>query len=362
MDVDASKPVAIVTGANTGIGRETALGLAKAGMKVFLACRNADKAREAATYIRQSCSHIPGGQADVDILVLDLQSLQSVRKCATDFKSRNLPLHLLVNNAGVNPIHIPGPPWYTAEGVGVSAQINYLGPYVLTRLLEENLVAAAPSRVVNVSSIRHRQAKMHDPVYHDVLREKFLRDFEAASYTEAKLANILFTFELQRRWQGKGIQSCAVDPGAVASDIWKRTKYNRPPWKWLAKIAFAPTWDGALPVLHAATSPLVHDDAQLQNTTASLRLFARGAFAWPMVVAPTLSEFVLVCAVALDWQIRNLSSYCWGRRRRRRKSTNRSGSSRLSNCKEVPANPIAYDANLASKLWTLSAEIAGLPV
>jgi NAD(P)-dependent dehydrogenase (short-subunit alcohol dehydrogenase family) len=97
MDVDASKRVAIVTGANTGIGRETALGLAKAGMKVFLACRNADKAREAATYIRQSCSHIPGGQADVDILVLDLQSLQSVRKCATDFKSRNLPLHLLVN-------------------------------------------------------------------------------------------------------------------------------------------------------------------------------------------------------------------------------------------------------------------------
>ncbi|CAM6058423.1 unnamed protein product [Sphagnum tenellum] len=127
---------------------------------------------------------------------------------------------------------------------------------------------------------------------------------------------------------GKGVQACAVDPGAVASDIWKRTKYNRPPWKWLAKIAFAPTWDGALPVLHAATTPLVHDDAQLQNTTASLRLFARGAFAWPMVVAPTLSEFVLVCAVALDWQIRNLSSYCWGRRRRR-KSTNRSGSSRF---------------------------------
>jgi NAD(P)-dependent dehydrogenase (short-subunit alcohol dehydrogenase family) len=66
--------------------------------------------------------------------------------------------------------------------------------------------------------------------------EKFLRDFEAASYAEAKLANILFTFELQRRWQGKGVQACAVDPGAVASDIWKRTKYNRPPWKWLAKV------------------------------------------------------------------------------------------------------------------------------
>jgi hypothetical protein len=82
------------------------------------------------------------------------------------------------------------------------------------------------------------------------------------------------------------------------------------------------------------------------------------------VVAPTPSEFVIVCTVALDWQIRNLSSYCyyWGRRSRRRESTNRSGSSRfLSKCKEVPANPIAYDANLASKLWILSAEIAGLP-
>ncbi|KAH9542587.1 hypothetical protein CY35_13G015400 [Sphagnum magellanicum] len=319
-----SKRVAIVTGSNTGIGRETALSLARDGMKVFLACRSVDKAHEAATYIRESSKG-----ADVDILLLDLRTLESVRKCAADFKSHNLPLHLLVNNAGV----ALGTPWYTSEGVGGSAQVNYLGPYVLTRLLEDKLVAGAPSRVVNVSSAMHRRARIDNP-------EKFLREFKEGDYSQAKLANVLFTFELQRRWQGKGVQACAVDPGAVASDIWRRSLFNQKPWKWLVKLLFAPTWDGAIPVVHAATTPL--DDTQKDT---QLRLFARGGFAWPVAVQPRPSTFFGMCGAALDWPIRNLSRG-W----------------LLSEVKEVPANPIAYDTNLASKLWTLSADIANLPV
>jgi NAD(P)-dependent dehydrogenase (short-subunit alcohol dehydrogenase family) len=84
-------------------------------------------------------------------------------------------------------------------------------------------------QVVNVSSVMHRRARIDDP-------EKFLREFKEGDYSQAKLANVLFTFELQRRWQGKGVQACAVDPGAVASDIWRRSLFNRKPWKWLVKV------------------------------------------------------------------------------------------------------------------------------
>ncbi|KAG0627544.1 hypothetical protein M758_2G209700 [Ceratodon purpureus] len=323
MDSGHPKEVAIVTGSNTGIGRETALSLAKDGMKVFMACRSADRGHEAASYIREACP-----EADVEVLLLDLKTLDSVRKCATDFKSRNLPLKLLVNNAGVTL----GTPWYTDEGVGGSAQVNYLGHYVLTRLLEDSLVAGAPSRVVNVSSIMGRGVTIPDP-------EKFFKDFRAGQYAQAKLANILFSFELQRRWQVKGIQTCAVDPGAVMSDIWRRSRFNKPPISWGMKVAFAPTWDGATPVYHAATTPL-----KTEQDKTPLRLFARGGFAWWGVTKPSPTPILQLTAAALDWPVRFLSRGMF-----------------FSKVEEVPANPQAYDEKLASKLWSLSADIAGLP-
>jgi len=176
-----------------------------------------------------------------------------------------------------------------------------------------------------------RGVKFPDP-------EKFLRDFEAGQYSQSKLANILFTFELQRRWQGKGIQACAVDPGAVFSDIWRTSIYNKPPISWALKVAFAPTWDGAMPVYHAATTPLKTD-----HDKSPFRLFARGGFAWWGVTKPNSPPIFGLTAAALDWPVRYLSRGLF-----------------FSKVVQVPANPQAYDEDLASKLWSLSADVAGV--
>jgi retinol dehydrogenase-12 len=169
------KKVAIVTGGNTGLGKETALALAKVDIKVFITCRSVDKGREAVTYIQDACP-----TADVEILLLDLKTLESVRKCAAEFKSRKLPLNILVNNAGA----AMGKPWYTQEGVGGSAQVNHLGAYTLTRLLEEELTLGAPSRVVNVSSVTHRLASMPDAVSNTCTRiEQILQELLLFSCT-----------------------------------------------------------------------------------------------------------------------------------------------------------------------------------
>lgn len=317
------KKVAIVTGGNTGIGRETALALVKDGMKVFITCRSVDKGRESVAYIQDACP-----TADLEILLLDLKTLDSVRKCASEFKSRKLPLSVLVNNAG----SAMGKSWYTEEGVGGSAQVNYLGHYVFTRLLEEELALGAPSRVVNVSSITHRQAIIPDA-------DTFLKKFSGGLYVECKLANVLFTLEAQRQWQGKGIQSAAVDPGAVWSDIWRRSKFNKPPFSWVLKATYAPTWDGAKPVIYAATAPY---DAP-KKEQAPVRYFARGCFASPLITSiyPGRLLFHLLGSF-LDWPIRKLS-----------------GGALCSQVKDVPAAPAAYDTKLSASLWKQSALVAG---
>ncbi|CAM6125647.1 unnamed protein product [Calypogeia fissa] len=320
----AKQKVAIVTGANTGIGRETALALAKDDVKVFITCRDWDKGREAVKYIQDACP-----TADVEIILLDLKTLDSVRRAAAEFKSKKLPLNILVNNAG----SAMGKPWYTAEGVGGSAQVNYLGAYAFTRLLEEELTLGAPSRVVNVSSITHRHASIETAV-------KFLKNFKAGLYAECKLASVLFTHEAQRQWQGKGIESASVDPGAVWSDIWRRSKFNKPPFSWLLKVCYAPTWDGAKPVIYAATAP--YDPPKKEKEP--VRFFARGCFASPLVTYPIPGgQLIHVIASFLDWPIRKFSrgAFC-------------------SQIKDVPAAPIAYDKNLASSLWKESAIIVGL--
>eukprot|EP00246_Nothoceros_aenigmaticus_P002192 TRINITY_DN12993_c0_g1_i1.p1 TRINITY_DN12993_c0_g1~~TRINITY_DN12993_c0_g1_i1.p1 ORF type:complete len:326 (+),score=35.03 TRINITY_DN12993_c0_g1_i1:430-1407(+) len=315
--------VAIVTGANTGIGRETALALAKDGIKVFLACRSLSKADEAIEYILKS---VP--EADVEALELDLRTLESVHKCANQFKSKKLPLNILVNNAGA----AMGTSWYTPEGVGGSAQVNFLGPYVLTRLLEKNLIEGAPSRVVNVSSITHRHARIRDA-------DKFLRDFKSGLYGHTKLANVLFTSELQRRWGDRGVEAIAVDPGSVSSDIWRRSKYNRPPFSWVLKSAYAPTWDGAKAVIYSASSPL---DSEKSKQGRPFKYIARGAFTWSVVTTAKPIGILHLFVTFLDWPLR------WASR-----------GYLCSQIKDVPAAPWAYDKELAATIWNKAGAITG---
>ncbi|DBB18667.1 TPA: hypothetical protein ACH3X3_000279 [Trebouxia sp. C0006] len=199
---------AIVTGATQGIGKEVAKELARQGATVVLACRNLDAARDCADEIRaaQPAANVVVGPA------LDLSQPNSIRKFATTYQQQQRPLHILVNNAGANYM----PESYTSQGVGILCQVNYLGPYHLTRLLEPQLAASAPSRVVNVSSIMHRAASVNSNIH------RFLTDWNKGSqYANTKLANVLFTYAAQRRlgYRNQGIQRVIQFSGAKGRPV-----------------------------------------------------------------------------------------------------------------------------------------------
>lgn len=197
--------VVVVTGANSGIGRETALGLARLGATVVMTARNQAKGEEAVAYVEHSTD---GGK--VELGHLDLASLDSVREFAAWFLDRFDRLDVLVNNAGL----IVDTRSETADGFEQMFGVNHLGHFLLTDLLRERLVASAPSRVVVVSSLAHRIA-VGGISRTDLQSTRRFRGFPA--YGRSKLANLLFTVELARQLEGTGVTVNAVHPGSVNS-------------------------------------------------------------------------------------------------------------------------------------------------
>jgi len=199
--------LAVVTGSNTGIGRETAKGLAARGARVVLACRNVKQAQEVADEIEST-----GGRAEV--MELDLQSFDSVRRFAAALAAKFPKLDILVNNAGV----AFQPKQMTKDGEEQVMQVNHLSPFLLTNLLLDMLNAAGKARVVNLSSLMHTWAK-EGIQWDDLKWEK--KPFDSwSAYAQSKLANIYFTRELARRQGAKsGVTIYAVHPGAVDSDL-----------------------------------------------------------------------------------------------------------------------------------------------
>lgn len=197
--------VVVVTGANSGIGKETALGLARLGATTVLACRNAARGAAAAKEISEAA-----GSDDVHVVGLDLADLDSVRACAQTVLQGWARLDVLVNNAG----GIWSSRSLTAQGFEQTFGVNHLGPFLLTRLLAERLVASAPSRVVNLSSVGHHFAAF-GMRFSDLQSERGYVSLEV--YARSKLANVLFTRELARRLEGTGVTANAVHPGAVRS-------------------------------------------------------------------------------------------------------------------------------------------------
>src|SRR5713101_6111374 len=198
---DLSGKTIVVTGGNSGIGYEAALEFARKRAKVILACRDLGKARTAADQIAASS---PG--ADVEVMALDLSSLASIRAFADAFHLQHPALHVLCNNAGVMAI----PYRSTVDGFEMQFGTNHLGHFALTGLLLDRLLATDGARVVNVSSGAHRMGRMH---FDDLQWEHGYRKWPA--YGQSKLANLLFTFELQRRVDaaGKKLISVACHPG-----------------------------------------------------------------------------------------------------------------------------------------------------
>ena len=237
---DQTGRVAVITGANTGLGYETATELAGSGAHVVLAVRNLDKGKAAADLISR---RFPG--AAVGVQELDLTSLESVHDAAAELKAKHDGIDLLINNAGV----MMTPKATTKDGFELQFGTNHLGHFALTGLLLQRLVAAPGSRVVTVSSIGHKLGRLH---FDDLQSER--RYSRAGAYSQSKLANLLFTYELQRKLAGRKTIAVAAHPGGSASELTR----HQPGW---LQAAFRPleqdTDMGALPTLRAATDPSV---------------------------------------------------------------------------------------------------------
>jgi NAD(P)-dependent dehydrogenase (short-subunit alcohol dehydrogenase family) len=226
----------LITGASSGIGRVTAEVLASRGAKVWLACRDLEKSRPVLRAIAER-----GGQAE--LVELDLSNLDSVRACAAEVLSRGEPLHVLINNAGV-----AGRKGLTKQGFELTFGVNHLGHFLLTELLVPKLLDQPHSRVVNVASKAHYQARGID---FDELRRPGKGLGALHAYEVSKLANVLHAKGLAERYGARGLHAYSLHPGVVASDIWRQVPQ---PFRWLMLRRMLSNEEGARTTLYCATS------------------------------------------------------------------------------------------------------------
>ena len=235
--------VCLVTGANSGIGKATALELARLGSTVVMVARNKQKGEAAQSEIKKE-----SGNRSVDLLLADLSSLDSVRKLASQFQTNYQKLHVLINNAGLFNQRRN----LTSDGYESTFGINYLAPFLLTNLLLDELKASAPSRIVNVSSVGHYNGHID---FEDLNMDASYSGWKA--YQQSKLALVLFTRELAKRLQGTGVIVNSVHPGTVATNIWSRPLGPAGFIMAVPKLFMKNPEKGAETVVYLASSPNV---------------------------------------------------------------------------------------------------------
>jgi NAD(P)-dependent dehydrogenase (short-subunit alcohol dehydrogenase family) len=236
--------VCMVTGASSGLGKATVLGLARLGVQVVMVCR--DEARgEAARQdiIKQS------NNTNVELLVADLSSMAEVYALVETFRQRFDRLHVLINNAGVYLRERQ----VTKDGFEQTFAVNYLAPFLLTNLLLELLKASAPARIINVAGAYHRQGQLH---FDDL---QLTQGYTGArANNQSQLARVLFTYELARRLKGTGVTANCLHPGSVRTDIMRDMPKTV---QFLARTVFRPLFvspeQGATTILYLASSPEV---------------------------------------------------------------------------------------------------------
>jgi retinol dehydrogenase 12 len=240
----------IITGANSGIGQVAARELAQRGAHVIMACRSMERATPVADEIKRAT-----GNTNVEVVQLDVSNLDSVRRCAEALLARDLPIHGLLNNAGITA-GLRGEKQLTRDGFEPTFGTNHLGHYLFTRLLLDRIKQTTGARIVNTASHSHYFAKKLD---WDALRRKpsftGLRE-----YNVSKLANVLFTKELAKRLAGTGVTVYAAHPGQVATNIWNR--FPGPLRKLITRRFLTPE-QGARSIIHLATAPEVASETGL---------------------------------------------------------------------------------------------------
>ena len=245
MTADMHGKVCVVTGANSGIGKETALGLAQLGATVVLVCRSQDRGAAALAEIKQR-----SGNDSVALLVADLSSERQVRRVAAAYRQQFDRLDVLVNNAALARRKRA----VTENGVELTLAVNHLAPFLLTNLLLDRLKASAPARVVTVSSAAHKDAEIN---FADLQGGQRYATFGFGAYSQSKLANVLFTYELARRLEGTGVTANCLHPGVVATGIFRDTPLWLRTGLALARPLILGSVQGADTVLYLATAPEV---------------------------------------------------------------------------------------------------------
>lgn len=251
-DVRADGKIVIVTGANTGIGKETVMSLANRGAHVYMACRDMKKCEEAREEIVLETRN-----PNVFCRECDLASLQSVRKFVTQFKTEQNRLDILINNAGV----MRCPRTLTSEGIELQLGVNHMGHFLLTNLLLDLLKLSAPSRIVVVSSLAHTRGKIN------VQDLNSAQSYDkAAAYEQSKLANVLFTKELAKRLEGTGVTVNALHPGVVDTDLMRHMGLFN---SWFSSFLIKPfVWPFLKnPIAGAQTSLYAALDPSLEKVT-----------------------------------------------------------------------------------------------
>jgi NAD(P)-dependent dehydrogenase (short-subunit alcohol dehydrogenase family) len=234
--------ICMITGANSGIGKATALGLAQMGATVVLVSRDRARGEEAQNEIKAK-----SGNHAIDLLLADLSSQQSIRQLAEDFKQRYTRLHVLINNAGIFALTRRE----TVDGLEMTLAVNVLAPFLLTNLLLDVIKASAPARIVNVSSDQQESNYLK---LDDLQSKKSYRPMRA--YAQSKLAVVLFTYELALRLEGTGVTANCLHPGFVATNIAQRGLVlpARLATKLIFRFGTSPE-KGAKTSLYLATSP-----------------------------------------------------------------------------------------------------------
>jgi NAD(P)-dependent dehydrogenase (short-subunit alcohol dehydrogenase family) len=251
---DLSGHVCVVTGANSGIGKETCTGLVRQGARVAMVCRSEERGRKAQEDVESEAASYDGiTPGTTDLLLADLAVQEEVRALGDEITERYDRLDVLVNNAGL----FNGKREVTDDGVEKTFAVNHLAPFLLTHrvadLLKQTAEAEGEARIVNVGSEAHRGVRIN---FDDVNAEEEYSGLQA--YGQSKLANVLFTHELSRRLHDSGVLANCVHPGVVATHIWRGAD-------WLSRIGRLFKWfykspaEGAEPVLYVAASPELGD-------------------------------------------------------------------------------------------------------